>query len=100
MCRHEERSINNPPVILSGKRDGGRSGSCIDNTSNPISVSAMEFTDTNNNDYDIVMTVSARKHAARGRYGSGGKDQVDVGVRKINLLSSPSSLLDSAILFQ
>ena len=59
----------------------------------------MEVTDTSNDNYDIAATISAKKHAARGRAGARSKSQDKAGVRKVGLVSLPLLLLASNIFF-
>ena len=96
---HEERCSKYPSVVIYGKRDGGRYGGRIGTATKPAAGAVMEVTDTSNNDYDIVTTVSTRQHESRIRAGDGGKAQDKSGVIKVRLLPSPSSLFASAIFF-
>ena len=98
-CRHEERCSKDPLIVISGKRDGGRSGGRVITTSKLAVGAAIEVADIRNDDDDIVTTVSARQHAARVRAGARSKAQDKYGVRKFDLSSLPLLLLASTIFF-
>ena len=101
VCRHEDRCDKYPPIVVSGKRYGGRSGGgggCAGTVSKPAAGSAMEVTDTIN-DYEIFTTVSDRQHTEMGRSRDGGNTKITYVVRNFGLLLSKLLLLDSTIFF-
>ena len=99
VCHQKYICIKETPVIIYGKRSGGRSEGCFGTNSKPAGRYDTEVTNTSNNSDDIVTTFFSRQHAAKGRSGAGSKAQDKYGVRKVGLFLSPSLLLDSITFF-
>ena len=82
---HKDRCSMRPPVIISGKRAGGRSRGRVGNAVNTSYGAYTEVADTINNDDDIFIIIFSRKYAARGRKGSGVKAKDKSGFIRVGM---------------